>query len=75
MPVNKLLPPSTPSIVFALPCELELDIINSFPLPAGSALGYVNTGPGRDIAGPSRGETSLSVSWVIPPWLWLPEHE
>lgn len=55
VPVNKLLPPSTPSIVFALPCELELDIINSFPLPAGTVLGYVNTGPGRDTARHSRG--------------------
>lgn len=67
MPVNKLLPPSTPSIVFALPCDLELDIINSSPLPAGTVAGCVNTGPGRDTARHSRGETSLLVSCVISP--------
>lgn len=39
----------------ALPCELELDVINSAPLPAGTTAGCVNKGHERDTARHSTG--------------------
>lgn len=55
----------------ALLCDLELVIVNIFPLPAATVVSTkVAGGTLRGLAGE---ETSLSVSCVIfPQWLWLP---
>lgn len=67
VPVSKLLPPKHPIYCVCPALWTGARHLNSFPLPAGTVLGFVNRGPGRDTARHCRGETSPSVSCVISP--------